>query len=77
MLFVLTDGASGSAASTAAAAKLLHQAGITVFAIGVKGAQTPELKAIASKPNLVYTFTDFNKLAAIQDQFSSEACKSM
>lgn len=75
IVFVITDGKSSSASATLQSAKTLHARNITVFAVGVKGANIAELRGIASELKLVYSYTDFNKLAEIQQKFSNEACK--
>ena len=77
LMIVITDGQSTVKASTLASAKAAHQAGINVVAVGVKGAALDELKGIASKPNFVYTYGDFNKLLALQNTFNQEICKGM
>lgn len=72
---MITDGQSTVKQSTIASSQALHRDNINVIAIGVKGANADELKTIASAPNLVYTYGDFDKLAQLQSQFSQAFCK--
>ena len=75
LLFIITDGKSNDQTSTINSARLLHKQGVTVFAIGVKGAQQSELQGMASANNYVYSYTDFSKLAKLQETFSQNICK--
>lgn len=75
MLFIITDGQSNDPVKTAAAAKTLHDQGITVFAVGVAGAKQSDLKKMASDPKLIYTYNDFNKLTELQETFANETCQ--
>ncbi|XP_067940078.1 collagen alpha-6(VI) chain-like [Watersipora subatra] len=74
ILFVITDGRSNSETATKQSAALLHNKGVTVFAVGVKGANLAELKTIASDPTLSFSYQDFSKLATVQDTFNKKAC---
>lgn len=73
---VVTDGYSNSFSQTVAAANALHAAGIIGFAIGISGANTAELNAIASEPSYVAFISSFNSalLANLQQTISNEAC---
>ena len=73
---VITDGKSSSSSATATAAQQLHNAGIIVFAVGIAGADTDELNAIASNPAYVSFISNFdaNLLSNLQLTISSEAC---
>ena len=73
---VITDGYSNSYSSTANAAQQLHNAGIIVFAVGIAGANTNELYAIASNPAYVSFLSTFdaNLLSNLQVTISNEAC---
>ena len=75
ILFVITDGKSGSTSNTISAAQALLNEGVTVFAIGVGNANAAELNAMASKPEYVYRYTDYDQLAAVQDTLRKETCK--
>ena len=75
ILFVITDGKSGSTSNTISAAQALLNEGVTVFAIGVGNANAAELNAMASKPEYVYSYTDYDQLAAVQDTLRKETCK--
>ena len=73
---VVTDGYSNSFSQTVSAASALHAAGIIGFAIGISGANTNELNAIASQPSYVAFISSFNSalLANLQQTISNEAC---
>jgi len=76
LLFVVTDGASNNAALTKANAKKLHDAGVTVSAIGVGAAVKTELAAIASQSNLVYHVDKFDGLLQKANQIRKDACEA-
>ena len=73
---VITDGYSNSYSNTVAAATALHNAGIIGFAIGISGANTNELNAIASESSYVAFISSFNSnlLSNLQVTISQEAC---
>ena len=73
---VITDGQSNNPSATATSAQQLHDAGIIVFAIGIAGANTNELNAIASDPAYVSFLSSFdaNLLSNLQLTISNEAC---
>ena len=76
---VITDGHSNSYTATVTAAQNAHDAGITIFAVGVgSGANIYELEAIASDPSYVSTLTGFNssQFEALQMAIVNEACTS-
>ena len=62
---VVTDGVSSSQSATLNAASTLHASGIydQVYAVGVSGADTTELNAIASDPSLVFFDSNFDSAA--------------
>ena len=76
---VITDGYSNSYSNTVAAANALHNGGIIGFAIGISGANTNELNAIASEPSYAAFITNFdsNLLSNLQVTISQEACVGM
>ena len=75
LVFVMTDGASSDPAQTASKAKVLHNNGFTVFAVGIGNAKSTELTAIASDPKYVYTYQDYSKLSQIQATFAKSTCE--
>ena len=76
---VITDGYSNSYSNTVAAANALHNGGIIGFAIGISGANTNELNAIASEPSYAAFISNFdsNLLSNLQVTISQEACVGM
>ena len=75
ILIVMTDGRSTNKQQTLAAAAELHKTNINVFAIGVGGnLDHSELEAIASKPQNVFTVTNFDALDNIQASLKRTAC---
>ena len=76
---VITDGHSNSYTATVTAAQNAHDAGITIFAVGVgSGVNNNELNAIASDPSYVSTLTGFDssQFDALQTTIVNEACTS-
>nr|XP_042137487.1 collagen alpha-4(VI) chain-like [Peromyscus maniculatus bairdii] len=76
-LIVITDGQSSD--PVAEAAQGLRDMGVDVYAIGVRDANTTELKEIAN--NKMFFIYEFDSLTAIQQEVirdicSSESCKS-
>ncbi|XP_036049543.1 collagen alpha-4(VI) chain-like [Onychomys torridus] len=76
-LIVITDGQSSD--SVAEAAQGLRDIGVNIYAIGVRDANTTELKEIAN--NKMFFIYEFDSLTAIQQELirdicSSETCKS-
>ncbi|KAK3798993.1 hypothetical protein RRG08_050229 [Elysia crispata] len=76
---VIMEGKSDNANFTAAAAKKLRDAGVTVFSIGV-GNQTDqtELNAIASDPHSTHVFSvdDFDSLSGIIGSLLKGVCET-
>ncbi|XP_005107268.2 uncharacterized protein LOC101847901 [Aplysia californica] len=76
---VQTDGNSGSRSATIAAADLLKDEGVTVFAIGVgNGIDRVELEGIATEPNCTHVrmIADFSELNSIASDIKEAACKA-
>ncbi|XP_055485815.1 collagen alpha-4(VI) chain-like [Psammomys obesus] len=76
-LIVITDGQSSD--PVAEAAQILRNVGVNIYAIGVRDANTAELKEIAS--NKMFFIYEFDSLTNIQQEVirdicSSEGCKS-
>ncbi|XP_060600216.1 uncharacterized protein LOC132753729 isoform X4 [Ruditapes philippinarum] len=75
---VVTDGKSSSATATAAEAKKLRDAGVTVLAIGVgSGVSKAELNAIATDPDSTHVFAadNFDALKSLKALLSTKACE--
>nr|XP_061786873.1 collagen alpha-1(XIV) chain-like isoform X1 [Nerophis lumbriciformis] len=72
---LITDGKSQD--DVVAPAQSLRDAGVEVFAIGVKSADEDELKAIASPPedSHVYNVADFNVMSDIADVLTRSVCQ--
>ncbi|KAF5896158.1 collagen alpha-6(VI) chain-like, partial [Clarias magur] len=80
ILIVITDGKSQDEVKEPAA-KLRAQ-GVTIYAIGVKGANEPELLEIAADPKRMYFVTNFDSLKPLKNEIVTdicleEACKNM
>lgn len=75
LLFVITDGVSSNPTRTADAAEALHDSGITTFGIGVGKAKRSDLAKIASHPELIYLYDDFDILSKFKDVFVEESCQ--
>ncbi len=77
---VITDGKSSvNESETIPAARAVHDAGITVFAVGVgKNIDEEELTAIASRPQLVTLLSNFNiiEFQSLLRTLSVEVCRS-
>jgi sialic acid synthase SpsE len=75
----MTDGDSDSESLTTDAAKRMHSADITAFAIGVGSSlNKKELKAIASEPectHLILLPTGFNEMSSIVSVIQKKARK--
>nr|XP_014343031.1 PREDICTED: collagen alpha-6(VI) chain-like [Latimeria chalumnae] len=79
-LIIITDGESQDAVKRPAAE--LRGDGIVIYAIGIRDANTTELKDIAEKPERTFYVNNFDSLNIIKNQViqeicSSEVCKSM
>ncbi|XP_060597224.1 cartilage matrix protein-like [Ruditapes philippinarum] len=74
---VITDGVSRYPRQTAVEARLLHQAGIDVFAIGVGDEiDVNELHAIASKPQYVFEVNGYGALKQFEEILAVRACET-
>lgn len=74
---VLTDGLSADDDMTEREAKLIHELGVTVFAIGIgSGVDKIEIQNIASDPNERHAFQvdDFSSLETIKDLLAIKTC---
>ena len=69
MAYIITDGGSENQNKTANAARELRNSGVTVFAVGVSGANRTELELIASQKEYVYFCENFTQLQTIQEKF--------
>lgn len=75
---IVTDGQSNDASLTAAEAKKLRDAGVTVLAIGVgSGVSKTELNAIATDPDSTHVFAadNFDALKSLKALLSTKACE--
>lgn len=75
VLIVMTDGKSTD--DVVAPAKILSDANITVFAIGIgRNYDIQQLQQIASKPEIKYALTtDFNRLNELYTSIRDDACR--
>ncbi|XP_064630804.1 matrilin-2-like [Lineus longissimus] len=74
---VVTDGKSSDPAGTLAESALAHDAGITLFALGIGDAvDTDELKGIASDPDeeYMYRVSSFDVLSSVSDTIVDGTC---
>ena len=69
MAYIITDGGSDHRKKTADAARELRNIGVTVFAVGVSGANRTELELITSQKEYVYFCENFTQLQTIQERF--------
>ncbi|XP_061680396.1 collagen alpha-1(XIV) chain-like [Syngnathoides biaculeatus] len=74
---LITDGKSQD--DVVPPARTLRDAGIRVFAVGVKNADEGELKAIASPPadRHVYNVADFDAMSDIVDVLTGNVCRTV
>lgn len=73
---VITDGNSQESDKTAKQAKLTHEAGITVFAIGVGNEIShQELKNIASSHEYIFAVQNYDALDTIKNKLGTKACE--
>ena len=76
ILIVVTDGRSNNKPSTLQEAAELHKTNINVFAVGVgSNLDHSELEAIASKPQNVFTVSNFDALDSLQATLKKTACE--
>jgi len=75
VLIVMTDGKSTD--DVIKPAKMLSDANITVFAIGIgRNYDMQQLQQIASKPEIKYALTsDFNRLKDLYTSIRDDACR--
>ncbi|XP_022792982.1 cartilage matrix protein-like [Stylophora pistillata] len=75
VLIVMTDGKSSD--NVTLPAQQLHDANITVFAIGIgRNYDMGQLKVIATKPDIKYALTaDFNRLNELYTSIRDDACR--
>ena len=75
ILIVLTDGQSVNQDATLQEAAALHNLNFNVLAVGVgNGVDYRELSAIASSPQNVFTVSNFEALATLEDTLERTAC---
>ena len=72
---VITDGQSDNQTATRVEAEAAHQAGITMFAVGVgKHVDDKELGSIASQKDYRFNVESFNGLETIRKILTTKAC---
>src|SRR6218665_2378079 len=72
---VITDGQSDNRTATRVEAEAAHQAGITMFAVGVgKHVDDRELGSIASQKGFRFNVESFNGLETIRKILTTKAC---
>lgn len=74
---ILTDGQSEDTESTATQAKLAHEAGIYLFAIGIgRNTDAIEMKTIASDPDhrFVFSVDNYDALNSVRDILAVSTC---
>ena len=73
---VITDGDSDFAEMTKKEARLAHEAGITIIALGIGGrVGRAELEAIASQPDNVFLADDFRSLTTLNQKLALKFCE--
>ena len=80
MTILVTDGQSSNRDKTVVAAKLMKEAGIHVFAIGVgKAVDFRELEEVASQPpeDFVYNVDDYKSLDAMKYIIANRTCRGI
>ncbi|KAK0059970.1 collagen alpha-5(VI) chain [Biomphalaria pfeifferi] len=76
IIIVITDGASSDKTKTKEAAKKLKDKNIKVMVVGIGIKQSnEELRDIASADSMVFSVTDFSRLANIEQQLFHKACE--
>ena len=76
ILIVVTDGRSNNKPNTLQEAAELHKTNMNVFAVGVgSNLDRTELEAIASKPQNVFTVSNFDALDSLQATLKKTACE--
>ena len=71
---VITDGASRWASKTSDEAHLCRDNGITLTAVGIKGANYDELHNIAGDASRVFNVTDFDQLGGLINAIEKTTC---
>ncbi|KAK7009737.1 collagen alpha-4(VI) chain [Biomphalaria glabrata] len=80
IVIVLTDGKSVNTKKTLAAAQVIKDKGVDIFAVGVgRGVDYKELNGMATAPNQHYVFqvTDFGGLSSIKKSFTKTTCEAL
>ncbi|XP_035827165.1 collagen alpha-6(VI) chain [Aplysia californica] len=76
VIILITDGKSRSTRRTIRQAKYLKNTGTTIITIGVGPLiSMPELRAVASREDLVFSVTDFNALTYLREEVSAKGCQ--
>ncbi|CAL8337061.1 unnamed protein product [Gadus morhua 'NCC'] len=74
ILMVITDGEATDRHDLKAPSEALREKGISVFSIGVKGADKTELVIMAGEPSRVFFVDNFDALKTLYKNVSSELC---
>ncbi|KAJ8371487.1 hypothetical protein AAFF_G00308050 [Aldrovandia affinis] len=74
-LIVITDGKSSD--KVEGPAKELRAQGVTIYAIGVRGADEAELLEIAGSPEKKFFVNDFDALKPIKDEIVTDICSEV
>ncbi|XP_012938709.1 uncharacterized protein LOC101849054 [Aplysia californica] len=77
IVIVMTDGQSDNMQSTKDAAQKLKDAGVTIIAIGIAGANAQELENIASGSENVIQVSDFHALDKIEQVVANRTCEEL
>ncbi|XP_074658283.1 matrilin-1-like isoform X2 [Tubulanus polymorphus] len=72
---MLTDGAPSNQQKSLDEAKKCRDAGILLYAVGVKSARKDVLEKIAGKKERVFEVSDFDKLINVLGALTTEACR--
>ena len=76
ILMVITDGEATDRHDLKAPSEALREKGISVFSIGVKGADKTELVIMAGEPSRVFFVDNFDALKTLYKNVSSELCST-
>ncbi|XP_067680567.1 collagen alpha-4(VI) chain-like [Haliotis asinina] len=78
VVIVMTDGQSQNTAATKNQAKLLHDKGVKVMAVGIgSGIRSTELNSIASDQQHVFMVAGFDALHTIQTELQEQSCNTL